>query len=146
MCYFASIATYLHTTSTSAFTIFFAIKQTNYHLTSTIIDRLSVFEYVIYSSGAAHFQQCASSKEYITVKKANSSNNGAIEMKIGLLNGGEDREDTGVWCEISYVFVMHSEFFYRVPPFDKIYLPVQLSKFTLRILVNARGKINNCPI
>ena len=41
-------------------------KQAKFHLSSTMIDRMCLFGYVVYSSASTHCQQSASAEEYIT--------------------------------------------------------------------------------
>ncbi len=48
---------YFHQANTTVFTILSVIKRTSFGLSSTIIGKVSLFGYVIYSSGDTHCWQ-----------------------------------------------------------------------------------------
>ena len=54
---------YLHKTNIFVFRILSAIRPAKFQLSSTIIGRVSIFGYVIYSSADIQYQQCASAEE-----------------------------------------------------------------------------------
>ena len=56
---------YLHETNAVVFTILSAIKQAKFHFSVTIIDRISLFVHVIYSSSLPHSSSAWQRKMYI---------------------------------------------------------------------------------
>ena len=54
---------YLHETNTVAFTTISAIKQTKFHISTTISTKVILHGYVIYSSTDSHYWQCASDEK-----------------------------------------------------------------------------------
>ena len=103
---------YLHKTNTSVIIIFSAIRPAKFHLSSINIGRVSFFSYVIYSSPATHCQQCTSAGRKNITKEATYKNNGASNIKCGLLDGREDNKHTGVGSmEVSRIFLMQDGMF-----------------------------------
>ena len=96
---------YLHQTNTVVFNILSAAKQTKFYLSSPNITKVTLFDYVIYSS--------ADSRRINNIDKlAHSVDNGAEQMEFDLSDEGEDGEHNGAGlAEIPKIFPILDDFF-----------------------------------
>ena len=100
-----------------------AIKQATCHLSSSIIGRVSLFGYVIYSSACTQCQQCEPARVNNIAKQA--SNASARDMELGSLDGKQDGELNGVrFVEISKISLSFGKI-----SFDKLYIFSNVVKY-----------------
>ena len=109
------------------------MKLAKFHLSITIITEVGLFGYVIYSSAGTRtlLAVCMSWRIANIGKKANSANNGAMEMEFGSLDAGGDCEHNGVsFVEISKIFVMQGGIFIGMISFEDAYAVIESSSIT----------------